>query len=99
MDKQLMAEQLIELQVTKNEGRGVESVRTVCTFLFRNDWDSARRAVIWDYDKIRSYPDIDEYLRKVGLYEPSSDWGVPPKLTEEQTSIVTELVNKLVVEN
>ena len=68
------AQKLFEMQVSKNDGRGVTCVRTLCVFLERGQTLEARNTATIEQDKIRGiYPDIDAYLLEHGIYE---DWLV-----------------------
>lgn len=52
------------LESKQNEGRGVSCVRTVISYLDRGDLQSARTAADTDHDKIRNYPEVEDFLRR-----------------------------------
>lgn len=62
---------LWELQESKNSGRGVSCVRTVCAFLsYKRDYE-AKNVIHNEWDKISNYPDIANYLKEVGFADES----------------------------
>lgn len=70
----MLARKLDGLQSTKNDGRGVECVRSISTWLRRGDLTSARAVAQNEADKVRNYPDIVAALREIGFwYEISFD--------------------------
>jgi hypothetical protein len=60
-----LADRLEVLQVSKNDGRGVECIRCLI-FLLRRGED-IKLSVEHDWDKIRNYPDIANLLKEEGL--------------------------------
>lgn len=58
-----LADALFDLQDTKNNGLGVNCVRTICVYLRRGDIRSAANVAVNEGDKIRSYPDIVQKIR------------------------------------
>lgn len=63
-----IANKLDFMQNQKNNGRGISCIRTIVTFLDRDDFESARAVVNNEWDKIRSYKDIAQYLVEQKLY-------------------------------
>jgi len=73
-----LADQLDQIQSKENEGRGVTCVRDIVHHLRQENIEDAK-AICWnEYDKIRNYPDIQEFLIN-NLFKP-----------EEQTPWVWE---------
>ena len=58
-----LASELEILQAQENEGRGVECVRSIVTYLRVGDTESARNVAYNEGDKIRSYPGIVTWLQ------------------------------------
>ena len=72
-----LAQKLDELQASKNDGRGVNCVRDVVTYLRAGRIDEARAIVAHDGDKINGYPDIENIIREElfdGESYPYSNW-------------------------
>lgn len=67
-DKDKLAAELMELQAKHNGDRGVSCVRTLCSCLQRGRFSEARAVANNEGDKIRSYPDIVEVLKRVGFW-------------------------------
>lgn len=57
------AMELEELNNKANNGRGVGSVKSIITYLKMCDGNSARLVAQTDFDKIRNYPEIVEWLK------------------------------------
>lgn len=57
-----IADELEALQAEKNDGRGVSCVRAVVFDLRREKVESAQRTARGDWDKIRNYPDIADFM-------------------------------------
>lgn len=57
-----LASRLDLMQKEKNEGRGVNVVRSIIDCLRRGDVIEAKSIASWDHDKIRNYPDIEKLL-------------------------------------
>ena len=57
-----IADELEILQAEKNAGRGVSCVRSVVFDLRRERVEEAIKTARWDWDKIRNYPDIADFL-------------------------------------
>ena len=64
-----VADQLDELQRSENEGRGVGCVKAIVVFLMAEQIDEAKTCAHNEWDKIRSYPTIVDFLKKKGLAE------------------------------
>lgn len=62
------AEELDKLQATKNDGRGVSCVRTICDYLKRGDISSALAVAVNESDKLSNYDDIVEALCDAGYW-------------------------------
>ena len=62
------AEDLDKLQATKNDGRGVSCVRTICDYLKHGDITSALAVAVNESDKLRNYDDIVEALCDAGYW-------------------------------
>ena len=58
-------ETLIELEKVSNNGRGMNCVRSIITYIQRGDIGGARNVRTWDGDKTRSYPVIENQLHKM----------------------------------
>jgi hypothetical protein len=73
-----LADKLDELQVSKNDGRGVSCVRGIIFELRRGNVDSAKAICNNEGDKLRNYPDIvkliEEGLLEANLYLDLSKW-------------------------
>lgn len=67
-----LSEQLYRLQMPKNNGRGVCCVRDVCMYLTSGDRQKAMAVVRNEWDKISSYPDIANWLKRHELAEPNA---------------------------
>lgn len=63
-----LAGALDQLQASKNDGRGVSCVQTICLFLRRGELTAARAVVNNEADKIRRYEDIVAVLKTVGFW-------------------------------
>lgn len=57
-------EYLKQIESEQNDGCGVCCVKTLIMFLERNMVDEALAVYASEYDKIVSYPEIDEYLEQ-----------------------------------
>ena len=57
-----IARTLHAMQMGKNDGRGVSCVRSLCAYLNRADYESAEAVCLNEWDKIRNYPDIAQFL-------------------------------------
>lgn len=79
-----VADELDLLQKDKNNGRGVACVKDIMGFLKRGDVKSAKAIASWDHDKIRNYPDIEDFLEKT-IFEddPDSPIKTRKRLTEK----------------
>lgn len=64
MDIHEIADQLVLMQEKKNNGRGVSCVRTVAQYLVLNMVTEAKAVCQNEWDKIRNYPDIAEFLNR-----------------------------------
>lgn len=67
-DAAKLADELFALQAKHNGDRGVSCVRTMCMFLARGQYSSARAVAANEGDKIRSYPDIVAVLKRIGFW-------------------------------
>lgn len=70
MIKISLNDQLYALQCPKNEGRGVSCVRSIANEILRGDTESAKIITSIEWDKIRSYPDIAQWLKNNGFANP-----------------------------
>jgi hypothetical protein len=59
-----IANRLEELQAKENDGRGIGCVQTVVGCLRRGDVSSAKVAARTDGDKIISYPEVYDFIKK-----------------------------------
>jgi hypothetical protein len=71
MIKIALNEQLYALQCPKNEGRGVSCVRSIVSEISRGDTEGAKTITSIEWDKIRSYPDIAQWLKNNGFADPT----------------------------
>lgn len=62
--------ELSAMECTKNEGRGVESVRTLIFYLNEGKLSAACAVANNEWDKISSYEDISNFLIKHKLFIP-----------------------------
>lgn len=72
-----VADALDKLQASKNDGRGVNCVKDVVTFLRAGRINEAKAIATHDGDKISSYSDIESVIRKElfdGESYPYSNW-------------------------
>ena len=60
-----IANQLFTLQEVKNDGHGVSCVRSIVALLHGGQLEDAIATYVNEYDKIRSYPDIKEFLDNI----------------------------------
>jgi hypothetical protein len=68
-----LADELDLLQSRENDGRGVSCVRSIVSYLRRDELSAARAVVNNEGDKIASYPAIEAVLMRVGfVFQP--DW-------------------------
>lgn len=67
-----LGEELFALQANENQDRGVAIVREIALDLYRQDMEGAKQLAFSDWDKIRSYPQIVQWLQKEGIAE--KDW-------------------------
>ena len=67
-----IAENLDLLQKDKNDGGGMTCVRDIIAFLKMGDIKNAKGIAMWDHDKIRNHPDIEEFLEK-NIFENDPD--------------------------
>lgn len=58
-----IADELDKLQSLENEGRGVQCVRQMITYLRAGDFGSAWSTYQTDGDKTRQYPELERALR------------------------------------
>lgn len=61
---EVVAQELYQLQEKKNDGRGISCVRQVVDELRRGDIEGARTIADMDGDKLRGYPDIENFLEE-----------------------------------
>lgn len=66
-----IADKLEQMQKDKNEGRGIDCIRTLSLFLRYDRYESACAVVNNEWDKISSYPDIAEYLIEQHMFNPT----------------------------
>lgn len=59
-----IARRLFDLQKDQNDGRGVSCVRSIVWYIEHDDFESAKAVANTDFDKIRRYPEIAEYVQK-----------------------------------
>lgn len=60
-----VAKELNTLQLRYNQERGIECVTAIVGYLLRDDWKSARNIFENEGDKIRQYPDVEKYLKRL----------------------------------
>ena len=60
-----LIDQLEELQAKENSGRGICCVRSIITWLRKEDLDSAKACTQNEWDKIRSYPLVARKLYEI----------------------------------
>ena len=72
-----LADELDELQKTKNDGGGVSAVQTIIAYLKMGDVRSAKAVCNNDGDKISDYPDIRKILQQK-LFIGINDKDMPP---------------------
>ncbi len=53
---------LDDLQSKENDGRGVSCICSIISFLRRKEYNNAKRVYQYDGDKIRQYPEIQDWL-------------------------------------
>jgi hypothetical protein len=56
---------LRDTEAKQNEGRGVQCVKSVLTYIGAGKMKDAEAVVDWDHDKLRSYPDIQRVLADI----------------------------------
>lgn len=66
------ADPLRWMQSVENNGRGVSCVRSICSCLDGNDFDGAKAITHNEWDKIRNYPNIAQWLKDNELAD--KDW-------------------------
>jgi len=64
--------ELTKLQENENDGRGVSCVRQVAAEILWGDYKGAKTIAHTDWDKIRNYPAIAQWLQNKGFAE--QDW-------------------------
>ena len=57
-----IADKLNELQKTKNDGRGISCVKTICHYLKLGQIESAKQVARTDGDKLCQYSDIRIFI-------------------------------------
>lgn len=50
------------VQSKQNDGRGINCVRTIITYLNKGDFESAKAVRVNDGDKIASYPEVEKLI-------------------------------------
>lgn len=68
---QIWGSQLEQLQKKENDGRGVQAARDVATCLSNHEINDAVVTAHNHWDKIRNYPAIAGFLRKIGVAQPN----------------------------
>ncbi len=66
-----LVDQLNRLQAKHNDGRGISCVKSAVVQLQRHDITSAKRIIATEWDKIRNYRDVAEWLQEKELAEKS----------------------------
>lgn len=61
----ILVQKLRDTESKQNEGRGVQCVKSVLTFLDASMPEEAEAVVNWDHDKLRNYPDIQRILAEM----------------------------------
>jgi len=56
---------LSDVESRENDGRGVQCVKCVITYLKARKLEDAEATVNWDHDKIRQYPEIQSVLAHI----------------------------------
>jgi len=59
-----LADELYKLQLLENDGRGIGCVQGIITFLRMGNIEAAQQAAKTDHDKIRNYPDVENFLKE-----------------------------------
>jgi hypothetical protein len=67
MDYQSAANTLHKMQLDKNNGKGINCIQTICLYLHRQDFESAKSVCENEFDKIRNHPEIVSCLKSLGL--------------------------------
>ncbi len=78
------------MQSEKNDGRGVDCVKTLIYYLRNNDWQRACAAANNEWDKISSYKDIADFVIDIGLCTPMGDESI--RALEEDDHATFELM-------
>lgn len=63
-----LADELDRLHKSEHDGRGVSCVETLVFYLRRHDFDKAKAVARNESDKIRSYPEIVDVLKRIGFW-------------------------------
>lgn len=63
-DWSVIVRQLDDLQKKENNGRGVGCVQNALNYLRMGDSESAQVICSTDWDKIRNYPELAEYIEE-----------------------------------
>ncbi|EKD56120.1 MAG: hypothetical protein ACD_58C00296G0012 [uncultured bacterium] len=81
-----IAHQLDELQKTKNDGRGVGCIKHIIQYLEMGKIREAKTICFTDSDKLRSYPDIIDYIKKnLFKHDKEHPWSFLDRLRSMET--------------
>ena len=59
-----ISQKLWDAQAKLNDGRGVSTIRSVCSYLNTDNLDDAKTCARTDFDKIRSYPELAKLVQE-----------------------------------
>ena len=65
----VLGDELHDLQKPHNEGRGIASIRGIAADIHQGDFITARIALKRDWEIIKSYPEVVEWLKKHKLID------------------------------
>jgi hypothetical protein len=72
-NQKISPQSLFKLQEVENEGRGISCVRSIHLYLSLGDVGSAKAVINSEFDKIRNYPTIVQWLTDNDLMPSSVD--------------------------
>lgn len=67
MNVEKLISDLSEMESRLNRPMGISCLRAVILYLKRGDIESAKAIADLDFDKMRQYPELAEYVKKSGL--------------------------------
>lgn len=65
-----LAEELEELEKGKNNGNGIQAVKTLIYFLKKGDYEKACAVANNEWDKISAYEDISNFIIENRMFVP-----------------------------